>query len=175
MAAELQSRCGLRAFEATERMTPDRLACGDVRGRAGGSATFRSRRTCSTACAHSSQRPGRHASHPCAPTRPPFAAPSSRLVAGPPAHTPAAACGLTTSRTRATGTTCRKGSRPQWLLSEPWQTRWKPWATAVIVENSGVPTSRSRDSTPRLEGETRPCTIMIEQLKGTVETRARIR
>ncbi|MBI2931574.1 MAG: site-specific integrase [Planctomycetes bacterium] len=30
LAAELQSRCGLRAFEATERMTPQRLADVDV-------------------------------------------------------------------------------------------------------------------------------------------------
>lgn len=35
LAAELQSRCGLRAFEATERMTPERLAEVDVIGKGG--------------------------------------------------------------------------------------------------------------------------------------------
>jgi len=35
LAAELQSRCGLRAFEATERMTSDRLVGCDVRGKGG--------------------------------------------------------------------------------------------------------------------------------------------
>jgi hypothetical protein len=35
LASELQSRCGLRAFEATERLTPDRLAGGDVVGKGG--------------------------------------------------------------------------------------------------------------------------------------------
>jgi len=37
LAAELQSRCGLRAFEATERMTPNRLVKGsvEVRGKGG--------------------------------------------------------------------------------------------------------------------------------------------
>jgi hypothetical protein len=35
LAAELQSRCGLRAFEATERMTPDRLMDGNIIGKGG--------------------------------------------------------------------------------------------------------------------------------------------
>ncbi len=35
LAAELQSRCGLRAFEATERMTLDRIVGCDVRGKGG--------------------------------------------------------------------------------------------------------------------------------------------
>jgi len=35
LAAELQTRCGLRAFEATERMTPDRLHDGNVIGKGG--------------------------------------------------------------------------------------------------------------------------------------------
>lgn len=35
LAAELQSRCGLRAFEATERMTPARLTDVDVIGKGG--------------------------------------------------------------------------------------------------------------------------------------------
>lgn len=35
LAAELQSRCGLRAFEATERMTPKRLVEVDVIGKGG--------------------------------------------------------------------------------------------------------------------------------------------
>jgi hypothetical protein len=35
LAAELQSRCGLRAFEATERMTPDCLSNGNIIGKGG--------------------------------------------------------------------------------------------------------------------------------------------
>ncbi len=35
LAAELQSRCGLRALEATERMMPERLLSGDVIGKGG--------------------------------------------------------------------------------------------------------------------------------------------
>jgi len=35
LTAELQSRCGLRAFEATERMTPERLSAVDVVGKGG--------------------------------------------------------------------------------------------------------------------------------------------